>query len=127
MLRSAAPVFLVSDISTTMQWYQSILGFRAHPFPPQPPHGFCVLEQDGVEIMLQLLDGYVRPELYSRREGGVWDVYLRMTGVHELYDRVSKLPNVTIVEPICRQFYGDTEFVVRDPNGYILVFSELVH
>ena len=126
MLRSAAPVFLVSDVSATMQWYETILGFRSHPFPPQPPHVFCVLEKDSVEIMLQFLKGYVKPELYSLRDGGVWDAYLRMTGVHALYERISRLAGVTIVEPICPQPYGDTEFVVRDPNGYILVFSELV-
>ena len=108
MLRSAAPVFLVSDISATMQWYETILGFRSHPFPTKPPHVFCVLEKDHIEIMLQRLEGYAKPEDYSRRDGGVWDAYLRMTGVHELYERVSKLPDVTIVEPLCPQPFGDT-------------------
>jgi hypothetical protein len=28
--------------------------------------------------------------------------------------------------PLRKQGYGDWEFEVRDPNGYILVFSELV-
>jgi hypothetical protein len=27
--------------------------------------------------------------------------------------------------PLTKQPYGDSEFEVRDPNGYILVFSEL--
>jgi len=27
--------------------------------------------------------------------------------------------------PLRRQEYGDTEFEVLDPNGYVLVFSEL--
>ena len=31
-----------------------------------------------------------------------------------------------ILSPLAKQSYGDWEFVVRDPNGYILVFSELI-
>jgi catechol 2,3-dioxygenase-like lactoylglutathione lyase family enzyme len=126
MLRSAAPVFLVDDVSATMRWYESVLGFRAHPFPPQPPHAFCVLERDHVEIMLQALTGHAQRDLYTKRPGGVWNAYLRMEGVEELYARVSTLPEVTVLEPLCRQPYGDTEFVIRDPNGYVLVFSEMI-
>jgi uncharacterized glyoxalase superfamily protein PhnB len=28
--------------------------------------------------------------------------------------------------PLTKQPYGDTEFEVRDPNGYVLVFGELI-
>lgn len=123
-LRSACPVFLVSDIASTMRWYRENLGFGASPHPPSPPHVFCVLHRDRVEIMLQHLAGYEKPDLFEKRRGGVWDAYLRMQGVRELYETVSKLPDVRVIEPLRRQPYGDTEFVVRDPNGYVLVFSE---
>lgn len=107
-----------------MRWYQATLGFEADPFPPLPPHAFCILRKDDVEIMLQQLAGYEKPRLYEKREGGVWNVYLRMDGVRELFATVSKLSAVTIVEPLHRQPYGQTEFVVEDPNGYTLVFAE---
>jgi hypothetical protein len=29
-----------------------------------------------------------------------------------------------MLEPLAHQPYGQTEFVVRDPNGYLLVFAE---
>lgn len=125
-LQSTAPVFLVSDVAATMSWYRETLAFDAQPFPPSPPHAFCILTRDDVEIMLQQLAGYQKPDLYPKRGGGVWNVYVRMQSVHELYEKLSKSEGVTIVEPLCRQEYGDTEFVVQDPNGYILVFSELV-
>ena len=32
---------------------------------------------------------------------------------------------VTIVKPFRQQPYGAWEFEVKDPNGYILVFSEI--
>ena len=125
-LRSSTPVFLVSDIAATMHWYQANLRFQADPFPESPPHVFCILSKDGVEIMLQQLAGYEKPDLYRKRDGGVWDVYLRMEGVVELFQAVSKAGEVTILEPLRRQPYGAIEFVIRDPNGYTLVFAEAV-
>ena len=122
--RRACPVFLVADIASTMQWYRTVLGFEADPFPESPPHAFCILTRDDIEIMLQQLIGYEKPDVYHRREGGVWNVYLRMRGVRGLFEDVSRRSDVKILETICEQDYGKTEFVVQDPNGYILVFAE---
>jgi uncharacterized glyoxalase superfamily protein PhnB len=123
-LQKATPVFLVSDIVETMRWYKSNLGFEAMPFPDNPPHSFCILSKDDVEIFLQQLTGYQKPDDYERRQGGVWSVYLMTKNVRDLYERLSNAAEVRILEPLCHQPYGQTEFVVRDPNGYALVFAE---
>jgi hypothetical protein len=122
-LNSATPCFPVADVSSTMRWYKDKLAFEAHPFPEQEPHAFCILVRDQIEIMLQRIEGYQKPDLYSRRGGGVWDAYIRMLGVKEFYESVND--KVEILRPLEKQFYGDTEFEVKDPNGYVLVFSEL--
>ena len=119
-----APVFLVGDIAATMQWYRRNLGFEVSPFPPSPPHTFCIMIRDDVEIMLQQLAGYEKPDVYEQRAGGVWNVYINTEGVRKLFETLSQRGEVTILEPLCRQPYGQTEFVVRDPNGYTLVFAE---
>ena len=36
----------------------------------------------------------------------------------------TRYPNTTIVQPLRQQPYGNWEFEVKDPNGYVLVFSE---
>src|SRR5262245_7187267 len=120
----ATPVFLVGDIASTMHWYSTHLGFNVHGVPEAPPHHFGFLAKDKVEIFLQQLDGYQRPDLYERREGGVWSVYLQVQGVRELYDVFSRDPEVTMLEPLCHQPYGQTAFVIGDPNGYALVFAQ---
>ncbi|MGZ5484141.1 MAG: hypothetical protein ACXWID_19450 [Pyrinomonadaceae bacterium] len=74
--------------------------------------------------MFQRVPDYAKPDLYSRRRGGVWDAYIRMEGVKELYESIKD--RVEIVLPLRKQPYGDWEFEVKDPNGYILVFSELI-
>lgn len=121
---SVAPTFLVNDVGETIRWYEQYLGFASHPFPPSPPHVFASVCRDGVEIMFQRLPGYHKPDLSGLRPGGVWDAYLRMQGVKELYEAVKD--KVEIKMTLRQQPYGDWEFEVKDLNGYILVFSELI-
>ena len=118
----AVPVFTVADIGVTIDWYQNFLGFWSDPFPPDLPYVFAMMFRDDIEIMLQRLEGYEKPDDYKRRPGGVWDVYIRMEGVKELYYAIRN--DVTIVQPLRQQPYGCWEFEVKDPNGYVLVFSE---
>ena len=123
-LESTTPCFAVADIGTTMRWYQEQLGFTPDPFPANEPYVFAILRRDDVEIMLQRLNDYQKPDIYKLRDGGVWDAYIRMRGVKQLYDEVRD--KVGILQPLRRQPYGQWEFEVKDPNGYVLVFSEFV-
>lgn len=123
-LTSAAPCFPVADVGGTMRWYEQKLGFEGHPFPENEPHAFCNLVRDQIEIMLQRIEEYQKPDLYKKRGAGVWDAYVRMRGVKEFYESINY--NVEILRPLQKQFYGDWEFEVKDPNGYVLVFSELI-
>jgi uncharacterized glyoxalase superfamily protein PhnB len=113
-LRGVTPVFLVGDIAATMRWYQEVLGFEADPVPSTPPHHFCVLSRDSVEIFLQQLTRYQRPDLYDQREGGVWNAYLHTEDVRALYDALKARTDVTVIQPLHRQPYRQTEFEIRD-------------
>lgn len=121
--KSIAACFAVGDVDKTLGWYEQQLGFKSHPFPADPPYVFGILERDNVEIMLQRVEGYEKPDLYSHRPGGVWDAYIRITNIEGLYEEVRD--RVTILMTLRQQPYGDWEFEVRDLNGYVLVFSEL--
>ena len=123
-LNSIAATFPVADIESTIRWYESELGFTAYAFPQSPPYVFAIVSRDTVEIMFQRVPGFEKPDLYSRRDGGVWDAYIRMEGVKEFYEAVKD--KVEIVLRLRQQPYGDWEFEVKDPNGYVLVFSELI-
>jgi hypothetical protein len=82
------------------------------------------MNKDDVTIFLQQLSDYEGPDLYAQREGGVWNVYLQTDDVRGLFELVSSLPDVTIIERLGHRDYGQTEFVIRDPNGYVLVFAQ---
>jgi hypothetical protein len=83
---------------------------------------FAIMQRDRVEIMLQRVEGYEKPDLYNSRAGGVWDAYFRIQGANVLFESVRD--DTTIIKPLRKHPYGNWEFEVRDPNGYLLVFSE---
>ena len=123
-LESTTPCFAVADISTTMRWYEEQLGFTPDPFPANEPYVFAILRRNDIDIMLQRIENYQKPDIYKLRSGGVWDAYIRMRGVKQFYNDIKE--QVEILQPLRRQPYGQWEFEVKDPNGYVLVFSEYV-
>ncbi len=125
-LEATSPVFLVADVAATLRWYEKHLGFRGGAVPAKPPHNFGIVRRDDVEIMLQRLDGYRKPEEYGKREGGAWNVFVRTRNVQQLFEELSAQGEVEILEGLCPQDYGQLQFVIRDPNGYVIVFAETI-
>ena len=123
-LNHAAPTFLVADVGETSSWYQNELGFQCSHFPQNPPYEYASLWRDGVELMLLRLEGYKKPDMAKLRPNGCWDAYIRMTGVQDFYELLKDRQFIRM--HITKQSYGDSEFEVIDPNGYLLVFSELI-
>jgi hypothetical protein len=117
--KTATPVFLVGNIEAVMPWYQA-LGFEAMYFPP----GFCILRRDGIQIFLQHEPGYTRPDEPLRRQREAWDLYIETDDVQALFDDFSQMRGLKILRPPCKQEYGQTDFEIVDPNGYVLVFSQ---
>jgi len=119
---SAVPTFLVSDVADTARWYAENLGFvTAGAFPQNPPHVFASLQLGQAEIMLLNLEGYQKPDLSPQRPVGLWDAYIRMSGVNRFYELVRDRDFIRL--PLKQQPYGNWEFEVRDLNGYLLVFG----
>jgi uncharacterized glyoxalase superfamily protein PhnB len=122
VIRSAVPTFLVPDVASTARWYAENLGFRtAGTVPDREPYAYASLQNGFAEIMLLSLADYEKPDLRDRRPSGLWDAYIRADGVSKLYRGVEGRPFVQM--PLTHQPYGDWEFEVRDPNGYVLVFG----
>jgi uncharacterized glyoxalase superfamily protein PhnB len=120
-IRSAVPTFLVENVGATARWYVSELGFAIAGTFGQEPYAYASLQWGGAEIMLLSCRDYQKPDLGDLRPEGRWDAYIRMDGVRALYERVRSGPSIQ--SPLTHRPYGDWEFEVRDPNGYVLVFG----
>lgn len=109
-------------MGATARWYREHLGFGiAGHFPAEEPYAYASLQRGGAEIMLLRLAGYQKPDLASHRPEGVWDAYIRMSGVAALHRSMEGFP--FIQQALVKRPYGDWELEVRDPNGYVLVFG----
>lgn len=120
-ISGAVPVLRVADVQRTLDWYGEMLGFEPHTFPQDPPFEFAVLSFASTRIMARQMPGYRRD---PRLKG--WDVYLSIEGgrLRELYEDLRE--RVTILRPLQRMPYGDTEFDIRDPDGHVLCLGELL-
>ena len=54
----------------------------------------------------------------------MWDAYIRIEGLLEFHEEVRK--KIPLKSELTKRPYGDSEFEVADPNGYVLVFGEIV-
>jgi len=125
-VRSAVPTFLAADVAATARWYVERLGFCvAGHVPEREPYVYASLQRDEAEIMLLSLADYRKPDSTSLRPSGIWDAYFRTQGVASLYAAVRGEALVRM--PLRKQSYGDWEFEVRDPNGYVLTFGGDAH
>jgi len=120
-LRGSTAVFLIGDLEATARWYEQ-LGFTATLFPP----GFAIVSRDDVEIFLQHADNYTRPDDPIAQERVAWDLYIKTDDARGLFEEYSRHATVVVTRPPVRQPYGQLEFEVLDPNGYVLVFAETV-
>ena len=118
-LRGSTTVFLVANLEATARWYEQ-LGFTAEVFPP----GFAILSRDDVDIFLQHADNYSRPDDPLAREREAWNLYIKTDDARALFEEYSCHANVTVTRTPAIQPYGQLEFEVVDPNGYVLVFAQ---
>ncbi len=117
----AVPVLRVADVARSMEWYRSVLGFEAEPFPAAAPHEFAIMRRGTVEIMLRHTPFGMRAA-----KTGDFDVYVRL-GVGELRAFLADVSKrVRVARGPEKMPYGDVEFDVLDPDGYRLCFSEVL-
>lgn len=120
-LSSIFPVFPVTDVDATIAWYNSILGFRAYPFPEKPPYVFAILERNGIEIAISKASADLVSQKRDNHPDEILDAYIRCSGVQEMYNELAE--KVNVVSHLRKQPYGDIEFTIKDCNGYIIVFG----
>ena len=115
----AVPLLRVADVARSMAWYRDVLGFEVDPFPERPPYEFAILRRGPVEVMLRRASEGRPPGWRG------WDVYVRLSdGLRELHAWLE--PQGVVTRHLQRMFYGDAEFDVRDPDGYVLCFSQVL-
>lgn len=117
----AAPQFVVSDVVKTAEYYRDELGFTILGYFANPPV-FAMVSRDEVELHFGKADSVIQVNETVRRSLGT-DVYIWVSNIDALYEELSK-KNVEIVEGPVKRIYNCVEVVVKDCNGFQLVFAQ---
>lgn len=111
------PRLPVADIGRTVAFYTSLLGFRVGVLWPDDNPTFVTLDRDAVSLGFFAPDAHRGPVTI-----GTADLYLATEDVRALHAEIKDLVPIEWGPEV--YFYGRREFAVRDPDGYLLIFTE---
>ena len=120
-ISAAAPQFLVDRLDDALAFYEQRLGFE-RDFVYKD--FYASVSRDGAVIHLKCAPK-LQAERAHRRSEEHLDAYLAVSGVRELHDEFVRR-GAPILKPLEQRPWGQRDFYVEDPDGYILCFSEAV-
>jgi catechol 2,3-dioxygenase-like lactoylglutathione lyase family enzyme len=134
MARSLVPELHCSDLAATTAFYVDVLGFRV--LYDRPAEAFAYLARDGADLMFEQADGPGRRWLTGPLErpfGRGVNFQVEVAGVADLYAAVARACPAAVYLPLEERKYEcggrvetNRQFVVRDPDGYLLRFAEFL-
>ena len=127
------PELDVSDLHRSIRFYVGTLGFNVRF--ERPEEGFAFLDFDGVSLMLEAAAGpgrrfHTAPLEYPYGRGVNFQI--EVNNVDELYAQTLEAGSTALI-PLEERWYrqgdresGNGQFVIADPDGYLLrFFSDL--
>jgi len=128
MLNSVTPFFIVDDLSTTLEFYQSRLGFGVL-HKGGDGHGkdfWAMVGRDQVMLMFKHITPEVHPQPNrSRHEWAAWDAYIFATDPDSLYKEFLAR-DVPMHRDLADTGDGLRAFEIIDNSGYVLCFGRPV-
>ena len=120
-LLAIAPVFFVADIHRAASYYRDMLGLAFDRLWGEPPN-FCMVRRQGLTIMLKAIPdkSRIRP---NGAANDIWDAYLWIEDADALYAEFASRGAKIHYPPEDRLYYGNREFAVSDPDGYVTAFG----
>lgn len=123
------PELVVSDLSTSLMFWCEILGFRQRF--GRPEDGFVYLTLGRAQVMLeQVADGVWRTASLRQPFGRGMNLQIEVEDVDALHARV-RAGGIVPFRPMRTTWYregdrenGQREFLVQDPDGYLLRFAQ---
>jgi catechol 2,3-dioxygenase-like lactoylglutathione lyase family enzyme len=110
------PVLKVSDMHKSVDFYTGVLGFSVAWRASNDGGENCLLRAGATDLLLS-----TGPHLGGEPQF-TGTLYFHMSGVREFFERVKG--RAEVVWPLEAMDYGQTEFGIKDCDGYTLAFAE---
>jgi catechol 2,3-dioxygenase-like lactoylglutathione lyase family enzyme len=124
-LTRVSPGFAVADVFATAEYYRDVLGFRFDQIWGNPP-SFVMLDRDNVRLMIKQVAADALPTPVRKRSNEQYDAYLYTNDVTALAEELRGKGADIIEGPIDRQIYQGRELIVRDCDGRVICFGQLL-
>ncbi|PAU93270.1 glyoxalase [Aliifodinibius salipaludis] len=126
-LQSLTPNLMVEDVNRTIEFYTETLDFELlETVPEEGVLEWAFVRKDNVSLMFQkeesIRDEY--PDLKDQKRGGALTLYIKVEDLKSLYQEIKDEVNLT--KEMHKTFYGANEFAIKDPNSFILTFSDVL-
>ena len=119
-LTQAIPVVFVSDVERASCFYRDELGFVIDFLHGEPPF-YGSVSRDEARIHLRFVHEPARVSGLREKEE-LLSAFLSVTGVRALFSEY-KSKDVPFVHRLKKQAWGQSAFIVRDPDGNWLCFA----
>jgi catechol 2,3-dioxygenase-like lactoylglutathione lyase family enzyme len=110
------PRLPVVDLKRAIGFYTSILGFKLDLIWPESAPSFAILHRDSASVQF-----YTATEPPAEPVGHA-TIYFDVDDTHALHAILHGCVPVEWGPEV--YWYGRREFAIRDPSGYLLIFSE---
>lgn len=117
-LLGSAPLFFISDIHRSVDYYCNVLGFKNTGLWGHPPF-FSMPRRDNMIVMLQETES----KQVNNNENS-WDAYFWVEDADALFKEFTGKNVIVEYPPEHKEAYGCYEFAVKDPDGYTLAFGQ---
>jgi uncharacterized glyoxalase superfamily protein PhnB len=122
------PNLVVNDVARSVAFYRDNLGMQmGMSVPEQPPYVFASVVHGAVEVFFNSKEAVAEdfPQMLARGIGAAMTLYLEVDDVDGLHRDLSAKGVTVVMEPKT-QFYGMREFMIADPDGWLLMFAQRV-
>jgi catechol 2,3-dioxygenase-like lactoylglutathione lyase family enzyme len=120
---AAEPELFVADIKASLDFFTQKLGFAIAFTYGEPPF-YAQVKRDGAQLNLKCLDGpAINPELRDREE--LLSAAMTVGSADEIKQLFLEFQsaNVAFFQPLKKQPWGARNFIIKDPDGNLLLFA----
>lgn len=122
------PELSCANVAESLDFYTRILGFSV--LYDRPEEGFAYLSREGAEIMLEQQSESWSVGVLERPYGRGINIQIEVTSLAPILEALARR-DVALFRPVEERWYrmgevegGNRQFLVQDPDGYLLRFFE---